>query len=51
MSVDIDKTDGPEDTSPPPARPEAIKAIPVRHFGRYVAAVVAIGVLVAIVYA
>ncbi|MEU6658112.1 amino acid ABC transporter permease, partial [Streptomyces sp. NPDC046821] len=31
--------------------PEAIKAIPVRHFGRYVAAVVAIGVLVAIVYA
>ncbi|MGW6354647.1 amino acid ABC transporter permease [Streptomyces sp. NPDC055092] len=52
MSVDIDKTDGPEDVPPPPkAGPEAIKAIPVRHYGRYVAAVVAIAVLVAIVYA
>ncbi|MFE5029211.1 amino acid ABC transporter permease [Streptomyces sp. NPDC056656] len=52
MSVDIDKTDGPEDVPPPPkAGPEAIKAIPVRHYGRYVAAVVAIAVLAAIVYA
>jgi polar amino acid transport system permease protein len=52
VSVDIDKTDGPEDVPPPPkAGPEAIKAIPVRHYGRYVAAVVAIAVLVAIVYA
>ncbi|MFI9774671.1 amino acid ABC transporter permease [Streptomyces sp. NPDC051956] len=52
MSVDIDKTDGPEDVPPPPkAGPEAIKAVPVRHYGRYVAAVVAIAVLVAIVYA
>ncbi|MFA3840939.1 amino acid ABC transporter permease [Streptomyces aureus] len=51
MSVDIDKTDGPEDIPPPKAGPEAIKAIPVRHYGRYVAAVVAIAVLAAIVYA
>ncbi|WP_405478598.1 amino acid ABC transporter permease [Streptomyces sp. NBC_00009] len=52
MSVDIDKTDGPEDVPPPPkAGPEAIKAIPVRHYGRYVAAVVAIAALAAIVYA
>ncbi|MFE6753192.1 amino acid ABC transporter permease [Streptomyces sp. NPDC057684] len=52
MSVDIDKTDGPEDVPPPPkAGPEAIKAIPVRHYGRYVAAVVAIAVLAAIIYA
>ncbi|MFD8772666.1 amino acid ABC transporter permease [Streptomyces sp. NPDC057889] len=51
MSVDIDKTDGPADVPPPKAGPEAIKAIPVRHYGRYVAAVVAIAVLVAIVYA
>ncbi|MFE2987180.1 amino acid ABC transporter permease [Streptomyces sp. NPDC059262] len=51
MSVDIDKTDGPEDAPPPKAGPEAIKAIPVRHYGRYVAAVVAIAVLAAIVYA
>ncbi|MCX5439563.1 MULTISPECIES: amino acid ABC transporter permease [unclassified Streptomyces] len=51
MSVDIDKTDGPEDVPPPKAGPEAIKAIPVRHYGRYVAAVVAIAVLAAIVYA
>ncbi|MEU2433791.1 amino acid ABC transporter permease, partial [Streptomyces sp. NPDC007861] len=42
MTVDIEKT-GPEDAPPPPAAgPEAIKAVPVRHYGRYVAAVVAI---------
>ncbi|MFI6346635.1 amino acid ABC transporter permease [Streptomyces sp. NPDC050560] len=33
------------------APPEAIRAVPVRHYGRYVAALVAIAVLVAIVYA
>ena len=49
MTVDIDKTTGPADT--PPAGPEAIKAIPVRHYGRYVSAVVAIALFVAIVYA
>ncbi|MFF4465331.1 amino acid ABC transporter permease [Streptomyces mirabilis] len=49
MTVDIDKTAGPEDT--PPALPEAIKAIPVRHYGRYLSAVIAIAVLVAIIYA
>ncbi|MFD9461457.1 amino acid ABC transporter permease [Streptomyces sp. NPDC060027] len=49
MTVDIDKTAGPEDT--PPAGPEAIKAIPVRHYGRYVSAVVAIALLVAVIYA
>ncbi|MFH9711770.1 amino acid ABC transporter permease [Streptomyces luteogriseus] len=47
MTVDIDKT--PAD--PPPAGPEAIKAIPVRHYGRYVSAVVAIALLVGVVYA
>ncbi|MGC4944796.1 amino acid ABC transporter permease [Streptomyces sp. DT224] len=31
--------------------PEAIRAIPVRHYGRYVSALVAIAALVAIVYA
>ncbi|MGW0827917.1 amino acid ABC transporter permease [Streptomyces sp. NPDC002845] len=49
MTVDIDKTDGPADT--PPAGPEAIKAIPVRHYGRYVAAVVALGILGLLVWA
>ncbi|NEA63676.1 amino acid ABC transporter permease [Streptomyces sp. SID12488] len=49
MTVDIDKATGPADT--PPAGPEAIKAIPVRHYGRYVSAVVAIGLFVSIVYA
>ncbi|GGN78117.1 permease [Streptomyces albiflavescens] len=49
MTLDIDKTAGPEDT--PPAGPEAIKAIPVRHYGRYVSAVVAIALLVAVIYA
>ncbi|MFJ5775806.1 amino acid ABC transporter permease [Streptomyces sp. NPDC093094] len=47
--TDIDKTDGPAGT--PPAGPEAIKAIPVRHYGRYVSAVVALGLLGVIVYA
>ncbi|MCX4905509.1 amino acid ABC transporter permease [Streptomyces sp. NBC_00878] len=49
MTADIDKTTGPQDT--PPAGPEAIKAIPVRHYGRYVSAVVAIALLVSIIYA
>ncbi|MFG2407914.1 amino acid ABC transporter permease [Streptomyces brevispora] len=52
--IDIEKS-GPADKPPAPATPaagpEAIKAIPVRHYGRYVAAVVAIAALVAIIYA
>ncbi|MCN9240058.1 amino acid ABC transporter permease [Streptomyces sp. RY43-2] len=48
MTVDIDKTAGRET---PPDGPRAIRAIPVRHYGRYVSAVIAIAVLVAIVYA
>ncbi len=50
MTVDVNKTDGPADTTPP-AGPEAIKAIPVRHPGRYVSAVVALALLGAVVYA
>ncbi|MFF3320665.1 amino acid ABC transporter permease [Streptomyces sp. NPDC002889] len=50
MTVDIEKT-GPEDAPTPPSGPEAIKAIPVRHYGRYVSAVVAIALFAAIVYA
>lgn len=49
MTTDISKK-GPEDT-PPSSHPEAIKAIPVRHYGRYVAAIVAIAAFAAIVYA
>jgi polar amino acid transport system permease protein len=49
VTVDIDKTSGPSDT--PPAGPETIKAIPVRHYGRYISAVVAIALLVGVVYA
>ncbi|MEU3344067.1 amino acid ABC transporter permease [Streptomyces sp. NPDC006700] len=49
MTADIDKTAGTKDT--PPAGPQAIKAIPVRHYGRYLTAVVAIAILVAIIYA
>ncbi|MFD9795459.1 amino acid ABC transporter permease [Streptomyces sp. NPDC059070] len=48
MTVDVNKTE-PADT--PPAAPEAIKAIPVRHYGRYVSAVIAIALLAAIIYA
>ncbi|MFI5974129.1 amino acid ABC transporter permease [Streptomyces sp. NPDC051452] len=47
--TDIHKTAGGPGT--PPAGPEAIKAIPVRHYGRYVSAVIAIALLAAIVYA
>ncbi|MGW3104022.1 amino acid ABC transporter permease [Streptomyces sp. NPDC001100] len=49
MTSDIERAPGPEDT--PPAAPKPIKAIPVRHYGRYVSAVVAIGILVSIIYA
>ncbi|WP_250297922.1 amino acid ABC transporter permease [Streptomyces sp. A 4/2] len=49
MTADMEKV-GPVDARPA-GPPEAIRAIPVRHYGRYVAAVVAIAVLVAIVYA
>jgi polar amino acid transport system permease protein len=49
VTADIEKTAGPANT--PPTGPQAIKAIPVRHYGRYVSAVIAIAVLVAIVYA
>ncbi|WP_406122192.1 amino acid ABC transporter permease [Streptomyces sp. NBC_00989] len=49
MTTDIDGTPGPQDA--PPASPKPIKAIPVRHYGRYLSAVIAIGILVAIVYA
>ncbi|MFF5469517.1 amino acid ABC transporter permease [Streptomyces achromogenes] len=47
--TDIDKTAGPKDA--PTAGAEAIKAIPVRHYGRYVTAVIAIAVLAAIINA
>jgi polar amino acid transport system permease protein len=47
--TDIDKTEGPAAT--PPAGPEAIKAIPVRHYGRYVSAAVALALMGAIIYA
>ncbi|MDT0549274.1 MULTISPECIES: amino acid ABC transporter permease [Streptomyces] len=50
MTVEIDKV-GPQDAPPPPPEPENIKAIPVRHYGRWVAAVVVIAFLASIVYA
>ncbi|MFJ9633366.1 amino acid ABC transporter permease [Streptomyces sp. NPDC101175] len=49
MTSDIERAPGTEDT--PPAAPKPIKAIPVRHYGRYVSALIAIGILVAIIYA
>ncbi|GAA2244102.1 permease [Streptomyces ruber] len=50
MTVDVNKTDGCADVTPP-AGPEAIKAVPVRHPGRYVSAAVALALLGAVVYA
>ncbi|MBT2412562.1 amino acid ABC transporter permease [Streptomyces sp. ISL-12] len=49
MTADVSKTDGPGTT--PPAGPEAVKAIPVRHPWRYVSAVVALALLGSVVYA
>ncbi|WP_306323445.1 MULTISPECIES: amino acid ABC transporter permease [unclassified Streptomyces] len=52
MSPDIAKTGGgPQDTPPPATAPTAIKAIPVRHYGRYLAAFVAVALLALLVYA
>ncbi|MYW09848.1 ABC transporter permease subunit [Streptomyces sp. SID2563] len=54
--TDIKKT-GPADEPPASSAseaapaPEAIRAIPVRHYGRYVAALVAIALLASLVYA
>jgi polar amino acid transport system permease protein len=48
---DIKKV-GPAGTPPtPPAGAEAIKAVPVRHYGRYVSAVIAIALLAAVISA
>ncbi|WP_328679147.1 amino acid ABC transporter permease [Streptomyces sp. NBC_01261] len=49
MTTDIDEAPGPQDA--PPDAPKPIKAIPVRHYGRYVSALIAIGILVSIIYA
>lgn len=48
MTADMEKAGA---VDAPPAAPQAIKAIPVRHYGRYVAAVVAVALLAAIIYA
>jgi polar amino acid transport system permease protein len=48
MTADMEKVGA---VDAPPAAPQAIRAIPVRHYGRYVAALVAVALLVAIVYA
>jgi polar amino acid transport system permease protein len=45
VSVDVEKSAQPPEAGPP-SQPEPIKAIPVRHYGRWVAAVVVIAVLV-----
>lgn len=44
MSVDVDKSAQPPADAPPP-QPEPIKAIPVRHYGRWIAAIVVIGLI------
>ncbi|WP_030017220.1 amino acid ABC transporter permease [Streptomyces monomycini] len=50
MSVDVDKPAQPPADAPPPA-PEPIKAIPVRHYGRWVAALVVLVLLALLVRA
>ncbi|KUL53351.1 ABC transporter permease [Streptomyces sp. NRRL F-4489] len=50
MSVDVDKPAEPP-AAAPPAQPEPIKAVPVRHYGRWIAAFVVIGLLALLVRA
>ncbi|MBP0458935.1 amino acid ABC transporter permease [Streptomyces montanisoli] len=49
MSVDMNKEA--ESAGAQPAPPEAIRAIPVKHYGRYVSGFIAVAVLVVIIYA
>ncbi|WP_405744474.1 amino acid ABC transporter permease [Streptomyces sp. NBC_01525] len=49
MSVDVEKSDRSPAGTPSP--PESIKAIPVHHYGRWVAALVVLGVIAALVQA
>ncbi|KNB51921.1 amino acid ABC transporter permease [Streptomyces caatingaensis] len=54
MTIDTDKGREPEDERPSAAAstaPETLKAIPVRHFGRWVAAAVALAVLALLINA
>jgi polar amino acid transport system permease protein len=51
VTADVSETDGDGPGTTPPARPEAVKAIPVRHPWRYVSAVVALALLGSVVYA
>ncbi|WJY40630.1 amino acid ABC transporter permease [Streptomyces sp. P9-2B-2] len=48
MSVDVDKSAQPPADTPPP---QSLKAIPVRHYGRWVAAIVVIGLIALLVRA
>ncbi|MGN7139828.1 amino acid ABC transporter permease [Streptomyces pseudogriseolus] len=49
MTADIKKTGGSADT--PPTGPEAIKAVPVRHYGRYASAILALAIFFALIWA
>ncbi|GAA3741942.1 amino acid ABC transporter permease [Streptomyces tremellae] len=49
MSVDTNNKAEPADSVPAP--PEAIRAIPVKHYGRYVSGAIAVAVLALIIYA
>jgi polar amino acid transport system permease protein len=49
VTVDIDKSDGPAGT--PPAGPEAIRAVPVRHYGRYASAAIALAIFASLIWA
>ncbi|MEU1697820.1 amino acid ABC transporter permease [Streptomyces pseudogriseolus] len=49
MTADIKKTGGSADT--PPTGPGAIKAVPVRHYGRYASAILALAIFFALIWA
>jgi polar amino acid transport system permease protein len=51
VTVPTEETEPTDEVPPPEAPPEPIRAIPVRHYGRWVAAVVVLAILALIVYA
>ncbi|MFI6687100.1 amino acid ABC transporter permease [Streptomyces sp. NPDC050485] len=51
MTDKLDKTPGPADAVPEQLPPDVIRAIPVRHYGRWISAVLVVAVLGALGYA
>lgn len=51
MTADVRKSDSGNPPPPPPSGPEAIRAVPVRHYGRYLSALIALAAFGIVIYA